>query len=312
MLVRLYSARLFGGLNQFGREYQRPIEAALERDTVALERLRKLIEPQTLRRTKQDVAKDLPTKIEDPGCRSLTMHGLQRDLYLSEVSAYSRKQQIEEQLDQKSSGMLGLLHKLKLICAHPYSVQPDTRLREHSPKMQWLMRTLESIKAAGQGDKVIVFTELRDIQRELQHAIQERLGLRATVINGDTSTSSESAMSRQKLIDQFQAQPGFGVIILSTIAVGFGVNVQAANHVIHFTRCWNPAKEDQATDRAYRIGQTKDVYVYYPTVLDSGLTTFEATLDQLLSKRRELAQDMLSTASEIQVSEFEALLGVKG
>ena len=301
-----------GGLNQFGREYQRPIEAALERDTVALERLRKLIEPQTLRRTKQDVAKDLPIKIEDPGCRSLTMHGLQRDLYLSEVSAYSRKQQIEEQLDQKSSGMLGLLHKLKLICAHPYSVQPDTRLREHSPKMQWLMRTLESIKAAGQGDKVIVFTELRDIQRELQHAIQERLGLRATVINGDTSTSSESAMSRQKLIDQFQAQPGFGVIILSTIAVGFGVNVQAANHVIHFTRCWNPAKEDQATDRAYRIGQTKDVYVYYPTVLDSGLTTFEATLDQLLSKRRELAQDMLSTASEIQVSEFEALLGVKG
>ena len=208
--------------------------------------------------------------------------------------------------------MLGLLHKLKLICAHPYSVQPDTRLREHSPKMQWLMRTLESIKAAGQGDKVIVFTELRDIQRELQHAIQERLGLRATVINGDTSTSSESAMSRQKLIDQFQAQPGFGVIILSTIAVGFGVNVQAANHVIHFTRCWNPAKEDQATDRAYRIGQTKDVYVYYPTVLDSGLTTFEATLDQLLSKRRELAQDMLSTASEIQVSEFEPLLGVKG
>lgn len=297
-----------GGLNQFGREYQRPIEAALERDTVALERLRKLIEPQTLRRTKQDVAKDLPAKIEDRGCRSLTMHGLQRDLYLSEVSAYSRKQQIEEQLDQKSSGMLGLLHKLKLICAHPYSVQPDARLREHSPKMQWLMRTLESIKAAGQGDKVIVFTELRDIQRELQHAIQERFGLRATVINGDTSTSSESAISRQKLIDQFQAQPGFGVIILSTIAVGFGVNVQAANHVIHFTRCWNPAKEDQATDRAYRIGQTKDVHVYYPTVLDSGMTTFEATLDQLLSKRRELAQDMLSAASDIQISDFDQLL----
>lgn len=104
-----------GGLNQFGREYQRPIEAALERDTVALERLRGLIDPQTLRRTKQDIAKDLPAKIEDTTCRSLSMHALQRNLYLSEISAYSQKQQIEEQLDQKTSGMLGLLHKLKLI-----------------------------------------------------------------------------------------------------------------------------------------------------------------------------------------------------
>ena len=297
-----------GGLNQFGREYQRPIEAALERDTVALERLRGLIDPQTLRRTKQDIAKDLPAKIEDTACRSLSMHALQRNLYLSEISAYSQKQQIEEQLDQKTSGMLGLLHKLKLICAHPYSVQPDKRLRDNSPKLQWLMQTLESIKRAGNGDKVIVFTELRDIQRELQHSIQEHFGFRATVINGDTSTSSQSANSRQRLIDQFQELPGFAVIILSTIAVGFGVNVQAANHVIHFTRCWNPAKEDQATDRAYRIGQEKDVYVYYPTVRDAQMPTFEATLDELLSKRRALARDMLSGASDIQASDFEALL----
>lgn len=299
-----------GGLNQFGREYQRPIEAALERDTVALERLRGLIEPQTLRRTKQDIAKDLPAKIEDKGCRSLSMHALQRNLYLSEISAYSQKQQIEEQLDQKTSGMLGLLHKLKLICAHPYSVQPDKRLRDNSPKLRWLLDTLESIKKAGKGDKVILFTELRDIQRELQHAIQEYFGFRATVINGDTSTSSQSANSRQKLIDQFQDQPGFSVIILSTIAVGFGVNVQAANHVIHFTRCWNPAKEDQATDRAYRIGQEKDVYVYYPTVRDAAMPTFEATLDELLSKRRALARDMLSGSGEIQASDFERVLGV--
>ncbi|WP_241524711.1 helicase-related protein, partial [Pseudomonas plecoglossicida] len=130
-----------------------------------------------------------------------------------------------------------------------------------------------------------------------------------TVINGDTSTSSQSANSRQRLIDQFQELPGFAVIILSTIAVGFGVNVQAANHVIHFTRCWNPAKEDQATDRAYRIGQQKDVYVYYPTVRDAAMPTFEATLDELLGKRRALARDMLSGASELQASDFEALLG---
>ena len=301
-----------GGLNQFGREYQRPIEAGAERDSGALERLRGLIEPQTLRRTKQDVAKDLPAKIVDKACRQLSMHTLQRSLYLSEVASYSQKQQVQELLDQRESGMLGLLHRLKLVCAHPYSVQPDQRLRDYSPKLQWLLKTLEGIKRAGNGDKVIVFSELRDIQREVQHAIYERFGFKATVINGDTSTSSQSAQSRQKLIDQFQQQPGFSVIILSTVAVGFGVNVQAANHVIHFTRCWNPAKEDQATDRAYRIGQEKDVYVYYPTVLDQSMQTFEATLDQLLEKRRALAQDMLHGASEIQASEFGELLRAKG
>lgn len=159
-----------GGLNQFGREYQRPIEAGAERDTGALERLRGLIEPQTLRRTKQDVAKDLPAKLVDKSCRALSMHALQRSLYLSEVASYSQKQQVQELLGQKESGMLGLLHRLKLVCAHPYSVQPDQRLRDHSPKLQWLLQTLEGIKRAGNGDKVIVFSELRDIQRELQHA----------------------------------------------------------------------------------------------------------------------------------------------
>jgi len=297
-----------GGLNQFGREYQRPIEMGDERDSQVLANLRKLIEPQTLRRTKQDVAKDLPAKFEDQACRSLEMYGLQRDLYLCEVAKYKEKQQFQEQLDERPSGMLALLHKLKLICAHPFSVQPDFRLRDHSPKLQWMVKILKEIRSQGNGDKVIIFTELRDIQRELQHVVAEHFGFRPIVINGETNTSSQSAQSRQRLIDLFQEQPGFGVIILSTVAVGFGVNVQAANHVIHFTRCWNPAKEDQATDRAYRIGQTKDVFVYYPTVRDDAMPTFEATLDELLQKRRELARDMLSGASDIQVTEFSELL----
>lgn len=297
-----------GSMNQFGREYLRPIETGQQRDVAALERLRSLIEPQTLRRTKQDVAKDLPAKIEDAACRTLPMHALQRQLYLSEVGQYRQQRAIEESLDQRGAGMLGLLQRLKRVCAHPYSVEPDPRLLEHSPKLQWLMRTLEAVERSGSGDKVIVFTELRDIQRELQHAVQKRFGFKPTVINGDTSTSSESARSRQRLIDQFQDQPGFSVIILSPVAVGFGVNVQAANHVIHFTRCWNPAKEDQATDRAYRIGQEKDVYVYYPTVCDAGMPTFETTLDALLTKRRALARDMFQASAELQAAEFEELL----
>lgn len=281
----------------------------MERDDAALDKLRALIEPQTLRRTKQDVAKDLPAKIEDQACRSLPMHVLQRDLYLSEISKYNQQKKMQEQLEQRESGMLGLLHKLKLVCAHPFSVRPDPRLKEQSPKLNWLMTQLDAIKQAGRGDKVILFTELRDIQRELQHAIEGRFGFKPIIINGDTSTSSKSAQSRQRLIDRFQEEQGFSIIILSTVAVGFGVNVQAANHVIHFTRCWNPAKEDQATDRAYRIGQEKDVYVYYPTIRDASMPTFESTLDDLLDKRRALARDMLHGASDIKAAEFGEVLG---
>lgn len=106
------------------------------------------------------------------------------------------------------------------------------------------------------------------------------------------------------MIDTFQAKPGFGVIILSTTAVGFGVNVQAANHVIHFTRCWNPAKEDQATDRAYRIGQTRNVFVYYPTVAGVEFESFEQKLDKLLARKGALASDMLNGAGDVNVMEL--------
>jgi len=85
---------------------------------------------------------------------------------------------------------------------------------------------------------------------------------------------------------------------------GFGVNIQAANHVVHYTRTWNPAKEDQATDRAYRIGQTKDVYVYYPVVHAEDFTTFDVKLDRLLETKRGLANDMLNGSGDLRPGEF--------
>lgn len=298
---------LLGALNDFGKKFLRPIEGTVTRDNDALELLRQLIEAQTLRRTKEEVAKDLPKKMEDPYCKQLSMLPLQRDLYISSIASYQNKQKMQDELEQAGMGMLGLLHRLKLICAHPYTVKPDSRLRESSPKMVWMVQKLTEIQK-NSDDKVIIFTELRDIQRELQYAVYQRFGFKPYVINGDTSTKSTSASSRQKLIDNFQEQPGFGVIILSTVAVGFGVNIQKANHVIHFTRCWNPAKEDQATDRAYRIGQTKDVYVYYPTVRDAAMPTFEETLDELLQKRRALAKDMLCAKGELHSEDFNQIL----
>ena len=298
---------LLGALNEFGKHYVRPIENEAGRDTERLERLRALIEPQTLRRTKEEVARDLPQKIEVESCKQLMLSGVQKQLYLSSVANWQQQQALSEGMQQAGTGMLGLLHRLKLICAHPAVVNPEPRFRDNSPKLNWLLKILAEIKSTTK-DKVIIFTELRDLQRELQHAIHQKFGIRPVIINGDTSTKSNSQNSRQRLIDDFQVHPGFGVIILSTVAVGFGVNVQKANHVIHFTRCWNPAKEDQATDRAYRIGQIKDVYVYYPTVRDPEITTFEEALDDLLLRRRSLARDMLCATPDLSGADFEDIL----
>ncbi|EOI5730231.1 type I Zorya anti-phage system protein ZorD [Cronobacter malonaticus] len=298
---------LLGALNEFGKHYVRSIENEAGRDTERLETLRALIEPQTLRRTKEEVARDLPRKIEVESCKQLIFSSVQKKLYLSSVANWQQQQAFSEEMQQAGAGMLGLLHKLKLICAHPAVVDPAPHFRDNSPKLNWLLKILAEIKSTTK-DKVIIFTELRDLQRELQHAIYQKFGFRPVIINGDTSTKGHSQNSRQRLIDNFQSQPGFGVIILSTVAVGFGVNVQKANHVIHFTRCWNPAKEDQATDRAYRIGQTKDVYVYYPTVRDPEITTFEVTLDELLKRRRALAKDMLCAAPDLNSTDFEDIL----
>jgi SNF2 family DNA or RNA helicase len=156
-------------------------------------------------------------------------------------------------------------------------------------------------------EKAIVFSEFRDVQRLLQRAIAERFDLYADIVNGSTSVDAASDQSRQRIIDRYQAKPGFNVIILSTTAVGFGVNIQAANHVIHFTRPWNPAKEDQATDRAYRIGQTRAVHVYCPTVVADGYETFDQRVDSLLLDKRSLSRDMLAGVQELTVDDFRTL-----
>jgi hypothetical protein len=150
-----------------------------------------------------------------------------------------------------------------------------------------------------------VFCEFREIQRMLRHYIEEVFGFAPDIINGDTTASARRVDSRQKRIKAFQAKPGFGVIILSPVAVGFGVNIQDANHVIHYTRTWNPAKEDQATDRAYRIGQTKEVRVYCPIVFADDFTTFDMKLNQLLAAKRSLAGDMLNGSGDIGPREFD-------
>ncbi len=280
---------LLGPLNEFGKNYRRPIEKS--DDASALLKLRELIAPQVLRRMKHDVA-DLPEKIEVTQCKNIPISMLQRQLYINVVNKFRMNAS-----DGKPGAMLASLHNMRMICAHPLFADSKAQLRD-SPKVEWLVQTLESIKA--RDEKVIIFTEFREIQIFLKRLIMERFGLDVTTVNGDSNTSSRKGLTRQNLIDRFQAKSGFNIIILSTTAVGFGVNIQRANHVIHYTRSWNPAKEDQATDRAYRIGQEKEVLVYYPTVTANDFDTFEVKLDRLLSSKRSLADDMLQPQSDVQ------------
>jgi len=298
---------LLGALNDFGQRYRKPIEARTEEEKARVEELRARISPQILRRLKTQVDTGLPPKIVVEDCRQLPISGIQRNLYANAVDSFKKRNEPNHTTPFKNH--LGLLHYLRLVCTDPrpyglsvFKPESPSAYRAKSPKLDWLLRQLHEIKA--KGEKAIVFCEFREIQRLLQHYIEAEFGLRPDIINGDTSASSSHVASRQKRIKSFQDSPGFGVLVLSPVAVGFGVNIQAANHVIHYSRTWNPAKEDQATDRAYRINQKKPVYVYYPVVHAPDFTTFDVKLDQLLGYKRGLAEDMLNGAGDVAPADF--------
>ncbi|MGE0811003.1 MAG: SNF2-related protein [Immundisolibacter sp.] len=298
---------LLGALNDFGQRYRKPIEARNDEERARVEELRRRISPQILRRTKADVAKELPQKIIVDACRKLPLSTTQRNLYAKAIEDFKKRN--DPGFRSPFKNHLGLLQYLRLVCTDPrrygltvFTPEPLDQYRDKAPKLDWLLDQLATIKA--KGEKVIVFCEFRNIQRLLQHYIKSVFDFRPDIINGDTSASASHIASRQKRIKAFQEAPGFGVIILSPVAVGFGVNIQGANHVVHYTRTWNPAKEDQATDRAYRIGQKKDVYVYYPVVFAEDFPTFDVKLDQLLTNKRELASDMLNGSGDLTPGNF--------
>lgn len=260
---------MLGALNFFSRTYRQPIEAKSHEQKLKVEELRELIRPQILNRKKTDVAKDLPAPKEDQTCKLLAMSEYQHRLYERALA------NLHEQRQVNPSAQLQALQAIRKICSDPHghaesntsSVSID-RLLSESPKMGWLINLLTGLGSDQNGNhKVIIFCEFRALQLMLQRVIAAIFGFAPSIVNGDTSADPLANENRQQLIDTFQRKSGFNVIILSPLAVGFGVNIQAANHVVHFTRTWNPAKEDQATARAYRIGQTRTVQVYYPGVV---------------------------------------------
>lgn len=297
---------MLGALSQFSRTYRQPIEAKTQEQVAKVEELRSLIKPQILHRKKTEVAKDLPQPVEDACCKRLPMSPYQLNLYEGALKT------LKTQRETNPSAQLQALLAIRQICSDPHGYAekdalrlPIDRIVNESPKMGWLVTLLKHLAAdTAAGHKVIVFCEFRELQLQLQRVIAAFFGIAASIVNGDTSADPRVLYNRQQLIDAFQDKAGFNVIILSPLAVGFGVNIQAANHVVHFTRTWNPAKEDQATARAYRIGQKRAVQIYHPGVVSDKFPSFDVRLDALLGKKRELASDMLNGCSDIKAADF--------
>ncbi|MEY4503852.1 MAG: hypothetical protein RL154_144, partial [Pseudomonadota bacterium] len=244
-----------------------------------------------LRRLKTDNLPDLPNKIEKS--RKVPL--------VSDEQGYLSILHSSEQA-------LTRMRKLKAFCLHKSLVEDFEKLDdinlEHFAKTKELLKLLNEIKM--QNEKVIIFVINRIVQDLLKHHLQNIFNLKISVINGGNNKSSyvENALAN------FKNHDGFSIIILSPIAAGVGLTITDANHVIHYERWWNASKEDQASDRAYRIGQKKDVFIYYLLAQVENKTSFDEALHELIAIKRKTA-GFLIPAVNITESEIGKKIDVE-
>jgi len=318
---------LLGNAKDFAKEYQKPLSDE-NTDIIALtEQLRNNIGVFIKRRLKRDVAKDLPTKHDNEKSRiKKIMPPIQLDRYKQEIEMANNS---ELEGVEKRNQKLKSLWAVRDISDHPFLLESQIlnftsdELITSSSKLQTTIGILADIQS--KSEKVIVFADRRETQKMLQKIVYDTFGIFTSIINGDTPTTKQlegkSKLSRQQTIDRFQSEDGFNVIIMSPIAAGVGLNVTKANHIIHYTRHWNPAKEEQATDRAYRIGQQKDVFVYYPMAVfpdemkdeeGNRLKSFDEILDTLLNNKKALASNTLFPTEQAELTPDELFGNIFG
>lgn len=279
-----------GDLKTFQGEYIAPLKQ-LGEDREAIEnlgrRLKERLAPLFLRRMKKDKLDGIPKK-HIFSCPE-EMPEYQKRCYMAVLQA-GRQKMIEP---------LMMIAKLRDISLHPdlgskqakafYAMEPDAVIGQ-SARLIRLFAILEEIRQ--RGEKALIFLVSHKMQLILRHLLQEKFNMQVLApVNGNINGAS-----RQKIVDRFRAAMGFQVLILSPEAAGVGFTITEANNVIHLSRCWNPAKEDQATDRVYRIGQKKEVNVYLPIARHKKLGergSFDEKLDALLSYKRKLSENVL-------------------
>jgi SNF2 family DNA or RNA helicase len=290
-IMDLVNPGLLGSREAFERTFARPIE--LRRDTHALERLRSIVGPFVLRRAKDapEVELDLPPiTIAKVSCR-LTVE--QASLYRATVDRWMPRIEEHERRFDRRGAVLAMLGQLKQVCNHPELVLPSGRpLDGRSGKLERLVEILEVVP---EGDKALVFTQYPGFDRLAPH-LAERLGREVGFFHGGLSAAARAA-----LLEDFEEATGPSLLVISLRAGGRGLNLPAANHVVHFDRWWNPAVEQQATDRVHRLGQRKHVYV-------SSLictATVEERIDELLESKRELAEKVIAAPADDWLAELD-------
>jgi superfamily II DNA or RNA helicase len=263
--------------------------------------LRELVRPYVLRRMKTDksIIADLPDKTEVKAFCALSRR--QAALYQEAVDDLAERLENAEGIERKGL-VLALLMRLKQICNHPSQWLGDNSwAEEDSGKLARLRDITEEI--AARQEKVLIFTQFRETTAPLAVFLASVFGRDGLVLHGETAVGK-----RKDLVKKFQEDEDVPFFVLSVKAGGAGLNLTAASHVIHFDRWWNPAVENQATDRAFRIGQTKNVLVH--KFVCRG--TVEEKIDRMIEDKRQLAGDFLGAGAETILTEMkdDELLGL--
>ncbi len=270
------------------------VKVLASREPVSYAPLRRLTAPYILRRLKTDksVIADLPDKTEVKAFCPLTRK--QAALYQASVD------ELEERLKQSGDGIarrglvLSSLMRLKQICNHPSQWLGDGAYDEaDSGKFARLLEIAETV--ASRQEKLLAFTQFKEVILAIAKLLGRAFGRPGLVLHGGTAVGK-----RKNLVEKFQEDERVPFLVLSIKAGGAGLNLTAASHVVHFDRWWNPAVENQATDRAFRIGQKRNVLVH--KFICRG--TIEERIDQLIESKRHLAQDFLSGGGEINLTEM--------
>ncbi|MET9887014.1 DEAD/DEAH box helicase [Streptomyces sp. NPDC006430] len=277
---------LLGPLTAFRARHARPVEHQTEEDggnEAAVARLAALVRPFLLRRKKSDpgIAPELPPKTETDHPVSLTRE--QASLYQAAVDEAMAVIEASEGIERRGM-IMKLLASLKQICNHPaqYLKEEEPRIPHRSGKLALLDELLDTILA--EGGSVLVFTQYVTMARIIERHLSSR-GISHQLLHGGTPVAR-----REQLVDRFQSGE-VPVFLLSLKAAGTGLNLTRAGHVVHFDRWWNPAVEEQATDRAYRIGQTQPVQVH--RIIAEG--TVEDRIAEMLEAKRALADAVLGS-----------------
>ena len=256
--------------------------------------LRDLVRPYILRRLKTDktIISDLPDKTEVKTFCALSRK--QAALYQEAVQELAKNLDDAEGM-QRRGIVLAFLMRLKQVCNHPSQWLGDGAWAEEDSGKLARLREIADVAASRQ-EKALVFTQFRETTGPLASFLGSVFGRPGLVLHGDTAVKK-----RQELVRQFQEDERVPFFVLSLKAGGSGLNLTAASHVIHFDRWWNPAVENQATDRAFRIGQTKNVLVH--KFICRG--TVEDKIDQLIESKTQLAGDILGGGADIMLTEMK-------